>query len=208
MKSVNYFDKSYHKIEHENTISYQFEFKNRSGLEFGYFDFFVELQDDFDPTHGGEHFLEAGTSYNFAGAFIGYESTKKTMFNWSAMGAGGTYYNGNVMYFNGEIGYRFQPFVNLTMNFNYTDIDLPEPFERTKYLLVGPKIDITFTDKIFWTTYIQYNEQIDNMNINTRIQWRYQPVSDIYLVYTDNYIPGSWTSRNRALVLKMTYWFN
>lgn len=208
LKNDNYFDKSYHKIEHENTISYQFEFKNRSALEFGYMDFFVELQNDFDPTRGGDHYLEAGTSYNFAGAFIGYESTKKTMFNWSAMGAGGTYYNGNMIFFEGEIGYRFQPFVNLTMNFNYTDIDLPAPFERTKYLLLGPKIDITFTDKLFWTTYVQYNEQIDNMNINTRIQWRYQPVSDIYLVYTDNYIPGSWTSRNRALVLKMTYWFN
>jgi hypothetical protein len=41
-----------------------------------------------------------------------------------------------------------------------------------------------------------------------RIQWRYQPVSDIFLVYTDNFVPGTWNSRNRALVLKMTYWFN
>jgi hypothetical protein len=87
-------------------------------------------------------------------------------------------------------------------------MDLGDPFERTKFLLVGPKLDVTFTDKIFWTTFVQYNEQIENMNINMRLQWRYQPVSDIYLVYTDNYFTGDWSSRNRALVLKITYWLN
>jgi hypothetical protein len=85
---------------------------------------------------------------------------------------------------------------------------LGEPFEDTKFLLIGPKLDVTFTDKIFWTTLVQYNEQIDNMNINMRLQWRYQPVSDIFLVYTDNYNTGNWSSRNRALVLKITYWLN
>jgi hypothetical protein len=130
------------------------------------------------------------------------------MFNWEAEASKGTFYSGNIQYVQGEIGYRIQPYVNLSMNFNYTDMDLGEPFEHTKYVLLGPKMDITFTDKLFWSTFVQYNEQIDNMNINSRFQWRYQPVSDIFLVYTDNYIPGDWNSRNRALVLKMTYWFN
>ncbi|MFA5588639.1 MAG: hypothetical protein WC987_07705, partial [Mariniphaga sp.] len=104
--------------------------------------------------------------------------------------------------------YRFQPYVNFAMNFNYTDIHLPNPFERTRFWLLGPKLDVTFSENIFWTTFVQYNEQINNMNINMRFQWRYQPVSDIFVVYTDNYIPGSWNSRNRALVLKITYWLN
>ena len=198
----------YHKIDHENTISYKFEFENRSAFEVGYKDFFVELQEDFDPTHSGEHYLKAGTSYNFRGAYAAFNSTRKTMFNWQAEAAKGTFYSGNIQYIQGEVGYRIQPFVNLSMNFNYTDMDLGDPFKHTKYVLLGPKMDITFTDKLFWSTFVQYNEQIDNMNINSRFQWRYQPVSDIFLVYTDNYIPGNWNSRNRALVLKMTYWFN
>ncbi len=106
------------------------------------------------------------------------------------------------------MGYRYQPYINLSLHFNYTDLNLPQPFEDTKLWLVGPKLDVTFTDKIFWSTFVQYNEQIENMNINMRLQWRYQPVSDLFIVYTDNYIPGSWTSRNRALVLKLTYWLN
>ncbi|MDB4582813.1 carbohydrate binding family 9 domain-containing protein [Draconibacterium sp.] len=203
-----YFNPQFRKIEHENRFDYQINFSNRSQLRFGHVDFFVELQEDFDPTHVGDHFLKAGTKHDFAGNYIGFDSTKKTMFSWSAETARGTFYGGLIHYIKGEIGYRFQPFINATLNFDYTDINLPEPFERSQNWLIGPKVDVTFTNKIFWSTFVQYNEQIDNMNINSRLQWRYQPVSDIFLVYTDNYIPGSWNSRNRALVLKMTYWFN
>ncbi|NQU55291.1 MAG: hydrolase, partial [Bacteroidetes bacterium] len=204
----SYFNKDYHEIDHENSFSYLFNFQDRSLFTAGIKDVFVELQDDFDPTHNSNTYLPAGSRYRYSGAFVSYLSTKKTMFNWQFEAAKGGFYNGNIQYIQGALGYRYQPFINLSMNFNYTDINLPQPFERAKFWLVGPKLDVTFTDKLFWTTFVQYNEQMDNMNINMRLQWRYQPVSDIYLVYTDNYIPGSWNSRNRALVLKMTYWFN
>lgn len=203
-----YLNSGFNKIEHENLFSYKFEFKNRSQVNFGYKDYFVKLNDDFDPTRKNINFLSADTEYNFGGSFFNFVSSQKNMFTWKAEAAKGTFYTGNIQYIDGQLGYRFQPYIKLTMNFNYTDMDLGQPFEQTKLWLVGPKVDVTFTDKLFWTTFVQYNEQIDNVNINMRLQWRYQPVSDIFVVYTDNYIPGSWSSRNRALVLKMTYWLN
>ncbi len=208
LENETYFDQGYRKIEHENTIRYKFGFQDQSEIDFGYKDFYVELQKKFDPTHKGGNYLPEGSAYNFAGAFVAYASTQKSMFTWRGEAVKGTFYNGKIQFVDGMVGYRFQPYVKLSVNFNYTDMKLPSPFVRTRYLLVGPKVDVTFTDKLFWSTFVQYNEQMDNVNINMRVQWRYQPVSDIYLVYTDNYIPGSWTSRNRALVLKMTYWFN
>lgn len=208
MDFMYYFNPEFHKIEHENTFSYQFEFQDRSQLMAGYKDLFVELEEDFDPTHISNTYLAKGSKHNFGAAFVNYLSTRKTLFNWSAEIAKGNFYTGKIQYIQGELGYRFQPYVNFSVNFNYTDMELGQPFEHTKLWLVGPKVDVTFTDKLFWSTFVQYNEQIDNMNINTRLQWRYAPVSDIYLVYTDNYIPGSWNSRNRALVLKLTYWLN
>jgi hypothetical protein len=188
--------------------NYQFGFRDGSRLEFGYIDAYVELEEDFDPTHISNTYLPAGSKYNFGGVSLEYQSTRKTLFNWSAEAAKGTFYSGNIQYILGELGYRIQPYINMSVNFNYTDMDLGEPFEHTKLWLVGPKMDVTFTDKLFWTTFVQYNEQMENMNINMRLQWRYQPVSDIFVVYTDNFIPGNWTSRNRALVLKVTYWLN
>ncbi len=208
LKNDNYFDPGYRKIEHENTMSYLFDFQNMSHLEFGYKDFYVELQDDFDPTHSSDYYLPAGSSYNFGGGYIAYMSTRKNMFSYNFEAAKGSYYTGEIQYITGTLGYRIQPYINFTMNFNYTDMNLGAPYERTKMWLLGPKLDVTFTDKIFWTTFVQYNEQIDNVNINMRLQWRYQPVSDIFLVYTDNFFPDGWNSKNRAVVLKMTYWFN
>jgi len=203
-----YYDTDFKQLDHENTYAYQFVFQNRADLTFGYKDIYVRLEDDFDPSHVSDFTLPAGSEYNYGGAFVNYHSTRKKMFSWEVEAAKGSFYSGKIQYVEGEIGYRFQPYVNLTMNFNYTDMDLGQTFNREKLWLIGPKTDITFSDKIFWSTYVQYNEQMDNLNINSRFQWRYQPVSDIYLVYTDNYFIGDWGSRNRAIVLKMTYWFN
>jgi hypothetical protein len=81
--------------------------------------------------------------------------------------------------------------------------------------LIGPKIDLTFTRSLFWTTLIQYNSQINNVNINSRLQWRYKPVSDLFVVYTDNYLAGTdgmlvdfAKPKYRAFVIKLTYWLN
>jgi len=203
-----YFDPDYKRIEHEYKFQYEIQFQDRSEFQVSYLNNYVKLQEDFNPTSDEDHVLPAGSDYNFGGFSVEYTSTRRTLFNYEFEFTKGSFYSGNIQFVQGEVGYRFQPFVNLSMNFNYTDLDLGDPFEREKFLLVGPKMDITFSDKIFWSTFVQYNEQIDNLNINSRFQWRYQPVSDIYLVYTDNYFTGNWNSRNRAIVLKMTYWFN
>jgi hypothetical protein len=97
---------------------------------------------------------------------------------------------------------------NISMNFSYNKIQLPEPQNDADLFLVGPRIDITFTKSLFWTTFIQYNSQIDNLNINTRVQWRFAPVSDFFLVYTDNYFPEDFMPKQRSLVLKLNYWLN
>jgi hypothetical protein len=208
LESDIYYNMDFQKIEHEHTIAYMFSFQDRSSLMAGYKDFFVKLQEAFDPTHVSSAFLPAGNCYDFGGVFINYQSTRRTLFNWQAEVVTGKFYNGKMHAVDGQIGYRYQPYLNLAVNFTYTNMKLPAPFTHTKFWLVGPRLDLTFTDKIFLTSFVQYNEQMDNMNINVRFQWRYQPVSDFFVVYTDNYFPGTWTSRNRALVVKLTYWLN
>ncbi len=44
--------------------------------------------------------------------------------------------------------------------------------------------------------------------MNTRLQYRFAPVSDFFIVYTENYFSDVLRAKNRALVLKLTYWFN
>ena len=80
--------------------------------------------------------------------------------------------------------------------------------DQVKLTLISPRFDLTFTKKLFFTTFIQYNTQIDNININARFQYRFKPMSDFYIAYTDNYNSNIFGIKNRALVLKLIYWLN
>jgi hypothetical protein len=154
---------------------------------------------------------------------MGFESSRRNNLNGSFSYTKGDYFTnktkgieGKSMFLEGSVGYRFQPYGVFSLDFNYTKIDMSKPYNSVKYWLVGPRAELSFSKSVFFSTFFQYNTQTNNTNINSRLQWRFRPVSDIFLVYTDNYfaenIPNyrinSWTPKNRALILKMTYWLN
>jgi hypothetical protein len=102
--------------------------------------------------------------------------------------------------------------VILALTFNHNNIDLPDPYSDADFWLIGPRAELSFSRSLFFSVFLQYNTQADNVNINSRLQWRFQPVSDLFLVYTDNYFSEDFfmnpRGKNRALVLKVTYWLN
>jgi hypothetical protein len=170
---------------------------------------YVELLRPFDPTNAGNARLATGTQHKWNAWGTSYTSKPQKLFTYAfASRYGGYYANGNRLFLSADLGYRFQPFVNITLNANYNYISLPKPWGQTRFWLVGPRIDVTLTNTFFFTTFIQYNEQQKNINLNTRLQWRYKPASDFFIVYTDNYYSDPFFVRNRALVVKITYWWN
>lgn len=203
-----YFDPKYNPMDHEVSAMYKIEFSNRAILDAGIKDYYTLLTQDFDPTHISQSVLSKGTDYNYRVGFVDFISDTRTLFNYAVTFTKGSFYNGNITSVEGHATYRYQPYLNMTMNFSYNDIRLPGNFEHARFWLLGPKLDLTLSDKVFFQSFVQYNEQIDNMNINLRFQWRYKPVSDLFIVYTDNYYTGNWSPRNRALVVKLSYWFN
>jgi hypothetical protein len=132
----------------------------------------------------------------------------KRLFTFTLEGRYGGFYGGTKASFEAEMNYRVQPYGSLSLVGSYNHIEMPEPYNSADLWLVGPKLDITFTEKLFFTTYVQYNNQIDNINMNMRFQWRFAPVSDLFIVYTENAYPSGWTTKNRGIVLKLSYWFN
>ncbi len=166
------------------------------------------LFDDFDPTRERDHFLPASTGYTYTNYSLRYSSNRNKAFSFRIQPRFGQFFDGNRIGIRGDFSYRFQPFGNIALNYNINRISLAEPYEPVNLYLVGPRIDLTFTRKLFLTTFVQYNSQIDNLNINARLQWRFKPVSDFFLVYTDNYFPENFTVKNRAIVAKLTYWLN
>jgi hypothetical protein len=102
----------------------------------------------------------------------------------------------------------------MSVNYNYLSFDeepvLPLALKNSKwnFWLLGPRIDLTLTNKLFFTNFVQFNNQNKNVNLNLRVQWRYSPASDFFIVYTDNYASENLQIRNRALVAKWTFWWN
>jgi hypothetical protein len=147
---------------------------------------------------------------------VGYTSSRRNNLNGSFQFSKGKYFNGKNTSVESSIGYRYQPYGVFSLDGNYTKIELPKPYNSVDYWLIGPRAELSFSKSLFFSTFFQYNTQTNNTNINARLQWRFRPVSDLFLVYTDNYfaenIPNyyikAWTPKNRTLVLKMTYWFN
>ena len=192
---------------------WDFRFKNSSNLRWQANFTELTLLRDFDPTRIQTNgvVLPRGSTYNFVSFGFQYRSDRRKVFNYQIEPSIGSFYNGFRAGVEGSFTYRYQPYGFISLDYTYNHIRLAAPFETANLWLIGPRIDFTFTKQLFLTTFVQYNNQLDNLNINARFQWRFKPVSDFFIVYTDNYFTEPFSqfgSRNRAIVVKLTYWFN
>ena len=194
--------------DQEVSLDYIVNFKNRIHFELKSNYWYVMLRQDFDPTNLRKNYLPAGSDYHWGDFSFLFNSDNRKPFKYDLAAGYGGYFNGNRWFVQGGLNYRFQPFGYISLIYSYNKLLLPAPWSNTGFWMAGPKLDVTLSNQLFFTTYLQYNQQADNVNINARFQWRYKPVSDLFLVFTDNYFPESRNVKNRALVLKMTYWFN
>ena len=208
VKTLFFFDPALRQTDRIVTGGYGIEWLNRSSLFVSGEDHYILLSKPFDPTNTGGILLPAGSDYHWNNVQVKWNSDPRKLLSLTLSGGYGGYYNGTRLHGEGRVGYRWQPYLNFSMVTIWNHIVLPEPYTSTDLLLVGPKLDITFTDKIFFTTYVQYNNQIDNINVNLRFQWRFAPVSDLFIVYTSNATPDGLINKNRALVVKLSYWFH
>ena len=190
------------------SLGYFFQFRSRARVDLKANTTYVLLRSNFDPTNKGLNPLLSGSDYRWNDYSVMFTSDNRKTVKFDVQLGKGGYFNGDRWFVKGNFNYRFQPYGYISMIYSYNELSWDNSNQKRGFWLVGPKLDVTFTDKLFFTTYVQYNDQADNLNINARFQWRYKPVSDLFLVYTDNYFPGEMNVKNRALVLKLSYWFN
>lgn len=203
-----FFNDKMERTDNSNLLQYLFSFRDRSSLNLSLSDEFVELLAPFDPTRSNKTTLDIGSKHHWNAYMVDFISKPQSVFTYSLGGRFGGYYSGGSRTsLITEVGYRFQPFVRLSSNLSYNYIDLPAPWNTTEFWLIGSEVDVTFTNKLFFATLFQYNEQSTNFNLNSRFQWRYKPASDLFLVYSNNFLTEPFEGRNWALTLKFTYWF-
>jgi hypothetical protein len=192
--------------ENELNMKVSVEMKNSSGVSLTTSNNNLNLLYATQPADGKP--LPIG-KYQYTNYNLMYFSDMRKLFSYRAGLFVGEYYNGTVQGWGLGISWRNQPHLNIDINCQLNEISLPHPYGSAKLLLIAPRIEYNFNTKLFWTSFIQYNTQSNNFNINSRLQYRYRPMSDFYLVYTDNYFTDPlFKNKNRALIFKFSYWFN
>ncbi|MCS7018498.1 MAG: DUF5916 domain-containing protein [Cytophagales bacterium] len=188
--------------------SYNFELRNQATFELRYTWDYVYLTFPFDPSRTyRKQPLPAGTDYSYSRWGISFNSNPTKKLTWSAGASTGAFYNGKGHSFNLSGNLRLIPYAQIGLTANYDKVILPEPHASSEMLIISPRVDITFSKSVFWSTLVQFSNQRNNLGINSRLQWRFAPLSDLFIVYNDNYFAENLAPRFRSLNLKLTYWF-
>ena len=202
------FDPRRSMTDRDIQLLYQVEWINKSIFQADVKDSYILLQFPFDPTNSGGVPLAANQEFHWKEVGASFISDIRKPFNLLVSSRYGGYFSGKRFTANGELYFRVQPYGSLAIVTTYNNIDLPLPQNSASFLLIGPRLDITLTNKLFFTSLVQYNNQVGNINLNFRFQWRFAPVSDLFIVYTENSFTGDYRVKNRGLVVKVSYWFN
>ena len=193
--------------EHSVDLSLVLKFMNASELTFATSQYSPKL---FFPFHldGLNRAFDVG-NYSNSKFSLEFDSGKLKRLYWKSFVGFGGEYMGDRFDFMAEVNYRIKHFFTGGLSFSQQNlINFPQDYGSAYFTLVGSKFEVSFSKNLFFTTFLQYNTQTNNFNINSRFNWRFRPMSDLYIVYTENYRADNVGIKDRALVMKVNYWFN
>jgi hypothetical protein len=159
----------------------------------------INLQYAFTPL-SKNNLIEKG-KYDNVSARIGCftPSTKRLSFHINLQY--GSYYNGRLFRYFTSAKYNLLSFANILADYEWNSLNRSG---ITNFHLLRFTTEIFFTNRLNWTTYVQYNTQLNNFNINSRLQWEYKPLSYVYFVVTDNFNENL-KQKNWGVALKINY---
>ena len=203
------FDQHGHFNERNNVMNVTFEFKSTSFIKLQIENNTIQLLYPFRFVTDEEKQPLPAEKYHFSSLGFSYMTDARKNFSFSADAKYGKYYNADFTQVTMGFITRNQPYATFSLNMQYNNLKFPNPYGQQEFLLIAPQIEWNFSNNVFWTSFLQYNSQENNFNVNSRLQYRYKAMSDIYLVYSDNYFTDALLkNKNRALVLKINYWLN
>ncbi|HMQ08996.1 MAG TPA: hypothetical protein PKC30_16975, partial [Saprospiraceae bacterium] len=162
------------------------------------------LTSSFDPSFNNMTGLDSGYVSKFNYWRLAYGTDLRKQLSGKILIDYGGYYTGKQRRVEGSINYRFQPNLILGFNYSITNFKLPTPLGDNLITVFGPKVDLTLNRNLFWNNLIQYNSLFQNLNIFSRLQWRFRPLSDFFLIYSS--YKNANLGDNHNLSLKIVYW--
>lgn len=216
----SYYDSSFHGTESESEVGLDVNFQNSSmfhvSFDHSYYDLFLP----FDPLDEGKYFFG---KYEWTAIHSEFTSNNRKPLSGFVEASYGGYFMGKKYEFGGNLSYRVKglgkrklPLLLFNANWNHINVVMSDS-QTSAINLIGFKAEYSINTNTYLTGFLQYNTQSEKMNVNVRFQWRYRPMSDFFLVYSQNYdqFQSVLPNRNaylgasyRTLAAKWVYWFN
>ncbi len=162
-------------------------------------DWFDRLDRSFSPFPGRQ--IPVG-SYAFRNAKATYTSTQRYPVYGNASLQVGDFYNGTNQTLSGGLTWRPRYDVSLEGSYQHNDVTLPSGAFAAD--LAGVRIKYAYSTTLFGSTFVQYNTQSRSFVTNARLAWRYAPLSDVFLVYTERQNTFTNIRNERSVAVKVT----
>ncbi len=166
----------------------------------------LEMQDQFDrldasfsPVSGRA--IPTG-AYSWREASVTWESSRAKPVFWNANATTGGFYDGSRNSYGATVTWRARYDFLIEANYTRNDVHLASgPFLADVGRL---RVRYSWSTSLSGSAFLQYNAQSNTMVTNARLNFRYAPLSDIFLVYTDRRNQETGELAERTLALKVT----
>lgn len=194
---------------HPMSIEYEFRplgFRTESGefFEFNLQKTFEKLEEDFNIY--GDYIIPAG-AYWFNHTEIQFETNQRRPVSAELFLNWGNFYTGKRLVLSLQGLLKFNVHFSVSLDFTYNNIRLKEGHFQTQEW--GSRISYAFSTRLDTRTFVQWNNEDQELNLNFRLHWIPNLGSHFYLVY--NYLLSTenraFQTEDRVLVVKMDYLF-
>lgn len=197
-----YTDNDFKKTEQTLQLSYVFAFNNTSRLNVRLTNTYLRLIEPFNP-NANDTLLFSEGEYKWDAFSFNFTPVRRKKLSFGFYGDYGTFFLGKKYTYGGSMSYRFEPYLQLSLNANFNYLNMPQPYLSDNLILLSPRMDISFTRKLFLSTFLQINQQSKLMALNSRLQYRFKPMSDLFLVFNQTINTETNHSERSAIVLKL-----
>jgi Domain of unknown function (DUF5916) len=141
-------------------------------------------------------------AYSWREATMRYDMAPANKLLGTANATVGTFYNGRRQSGGAGLTWRASPSLALETNYQRNSITLPAGGFIAN--LAGFRVRYAWSTTLLSSAFVQYNTQTRSFSTNARVNWRWAPLSDLFLVYTERRDSETWGRNERSVALKIT----
>lgn len=184
---------------HQVTAGLDVFFQPDGELKLEISDWFDRLDKPFAPFSGRT--IPAG-QYSYRNVKASYVTTQRYPVYGTAAVTIGEFYDGTNTTLSGGMTWRPRYDISFEGSYQHNDVSLKSGNFNAD--LAGLRVKYAWSTTLFGSTFMQYNTQTKSFVTNARLAWRYSPLSDVFLVYTERQNTELHMRNERSVAFKVT----